>query len=421
MDYVRVFFRFLLGRLQRHGAEIVDFSMLWPLLDTEGIKHLFKDSVVWFGFKESELPNLKILLAATHKYHQMKMGDKDTPRPGSDNTNADEQEDSLQTKDDKECDLNDDIEAKVTNLLKVAKYMYCNQSGVPLHDAPIDDLLKRYDVDKDFDNLTIDDEMRKVVERIIAIVIYTLNIGTKTCFQGLYGPETGETNVSETQLETDNQNNNATVVAANIEESLTQNPDLSNKKLGFEGNTNDKIFEDDNSEITVEKRGTNSEKATQTHTNDSFDDWSKNVVPAKHISLTPNANTNVVAENGNDGEHNVANGYLVTMSPVTPGLTDEKKDVKIEEDAQKQDNIEDSLCQINESFYMQKNKDGDTNDAGRKKKNQGTDANPNGSVSDTISEEEEIALLEQNISFDESLQSLEDSIDFNMGINLLLE
>lgn len=427
MDYVRVFFKFLLGRLQRHGAEIVDIAMLWPLLDTESIKNLFKDSIVWFGFKESDLPNLKILLAATHKYHQLKMGDKveskETPKPGSDDTNTDKQDDSIQAKDEKEYDLNDDIEAKVNNLMKVVKYMYCNQSAVPLHDAPVDELLKTHDVYKDFDTLNIDDEMRKVVERIVAVVIYTLNIGVKTClqgFQGLYGPETGKTVVSERQLDKDNRNNNATVVTTNIQESLTQSTELLNKKSGFEAITTDNIFEEHNNQITIEGRGTNPERAMQAHTNGSFDDHSENVVPAIHIS---NAVTNVEAQSGKNGEHKVEKaGYLVNMSPVMPEMTDKKKDVNIEEDAQKQENTEDSLYQVIESFYIQKSKEyGDTYNAGREKKIEGADAKPNGRVSDTISEEEEIALLERNISFDETIKSLEDSIDYNMEIKLLFE
>ncbi|XP_060596315.1 uncharacterized protein LOC132750368 [Ruditapes philippinarum] len=69
LDHVKIFFNFLLAKMASKHAEITDIKMLWHLIDKEGVKEVFNDAIKSFGFNGSDESDIKLLLAVTYKLH----------------------------------------------------------------------------------------------------------------------------------------------------------------------------------------------------------------------------------------------------------------------------------------------------------------------------------------------------------------
>ena len=170
--------------------------MLWTLLDTEGVSGLFIDTIAGFGFKKKDVNNIRLLLAVVCKDHrEMIEGDEETTttkvvntadnvvkkskEAGGKATNADENDPNLMA-------------------LAVGKTAENIESIVLQHDHSVEDLLKKWEANEGINIFGMDEELRNVLKRMIAVVIFTLNIGKKKA-SGLY----------DSEIKTDNQNNSA--------------------------------------------------------------------------------------------------------------------------------------------------------------------------------------------------------------------
>ena len=239
LDYLKIFFNFLLGRLQRHGAEITDIFMLWPLLDTDGVRNVFRDSIIWFGFKERDIPSLKLFLAAVCKYHKDTIGSVMTEQSNfntkTDSTNTGNQTDTHLRTDESYATVRPDESYTVVkpsaategDCVAIEKYVFSKQAAVPIHDAPVEEVLKSGDVAESIiDMLDIDDELRSVLKKMIATVLFTLNVGEKTV-TGLYEKDKDLGNASNNAINKNDYKQETATESINFTESSALKDDTS--------------------------------------------------------------------------------------------------------------------------------------------------------------------------------------------------
>ena len=246
LDYLKIFFNFLLGSLQRRGADIVDIFMLWTLLDTDGVNKVFLDTITEFGFKRSDVNNIKLLLAVVCKEHKRTIvGDDVNAVSTVDKDAANKLEESERK--DVDAEINDlekiNLESggndKLTEAnskeagrkeaenepkdpkekaIESGRKVKLTEAMIPLHDNSVEDLLKKWEANEGINIFGMDEELRAVLKRMIAVVIFTLNIGKKTV-TGLYDADNEKYNVDSKEFvgkktvtrlyNVDNQNNNA--------------------------------------------------------------------------------------------------------------------------------------------------------------------------------------------------------------------
>jgi hypothetical protein len=178
-------------------AEITDIKMLWHLVDKEGVKEVFNDAIKSFGFNGSDESDIKLLLAVTYKLHV------DMERAIS---AADDKTDCA-TENGKNVSAGLVYQGKNNEHEKCAKQLTTsgkadannNQSGESnLHVVAYIEEDVNIDIRKDdtlgFDHTSIpvsindeaseavlswnvEDSLKNVARRMVAIVIYTLNVG----------------------------------------------------------------------------------------------------------------------------------------------------------------------------------------------------------------------------------------------------
>ena len=205
--------------------------MLWTLLDTEGVNTLFLDTITGFGFKKRDVDNIRLLLAVVCKDHKKTIegvGEKVKSKvDAKDDTVVDDPKELVRKE--AEADDNDPKQKALESGRKVK----LTEAMIPLHDHSVEDLLKKWEANEGINIFGMDEELRTVLKRMIAVVIFTLNIGQKTV-TGLY--------------DIDNQNNSAdsmvfdrnkTVTELNDKEIMTENTNNSAVIAAYDGQVND--------------------------------------------------------------------------------------------------------------------------------------------------------------------------------------
>ncbi|KAL4235289.1 hypothetical protein ACF0H5_006926 [Mactra antiquata] len=160
-NHMKVFFNFLLSKMEIFGVNITDITMLWHLYDDEGVHETFIKAMKYFGFNDSDESDLRVLLAVVYKQH-IDM-EKEQPLENDDEDSAE---------DNATHDVSAIDNADLENILVITA-----------HDC--DALLER-----DFTKLSLDPQttklaktihvessLRKVITRVMGIVVYLLNVG----------------------------------------------------------------------------------------------------------------------------------------------------------------------------------------------------------------------------------------------------
>ena len=225
LDHLKIFFNFLLGTLQRRGTDIVDIFMLWTLLDTEGVNTLFLDTITGFGFKKKDVDNIRLLLSVVCKDHKKTIeGDREKVKSkvdAKDDTVVDDPKKSVR----KEAD--DNTNDPKQKALEAGREVKLTETMIPLHDHSVEDLLKKWEANEGINIFGMDEELRTVLKRMIAVVIFTLNIGQKAV-TGLY--------------DIDNQNNSADSMACHRNKTMTDLRDLYDLEIMTENTNNSAVI-----------------------------------------------------------------------------------------------------------------------------------------------------------------------------------
>ena len=275
LDYLKIFFNFLLGSLQRRGADIVDIFMLWTLLDTEGVNKVFLDTITGFGFKRSDVNNIKLLLAVVCKEHKRNIvgddvnavstvdedaanklkesGRKDVAAKANDLVKIDLEScrnvklTEAKSKDAGRKEAENEPKDPKEKAIESGRKVKLTEAMIPLHDNSVEELLKKWEANEGINIFGMDEELRAVLKRMIAVVIFTLNIGNKTV-TGLYDVDNENNNADSKEYVTqktlsglddahvDNQNNNVESISCD-----KNNPEIDYKVIQNENNNADKI------------------------------------------------------------------------------------------------------------------------------------------------------------------------------------
>lgn len=67
LDHVKIFFNFILAKMESLHAPVTDIKMLWHLYDTEGTSQVYRQALRWFGFLVPHEKHLQMLLAMVYK------------------------------------------------------------------------------------------------------------------------------------------------------------------------------------------------------------------------------------------------------------------------------------------------------------------------------------------------------------------
>ena len=187
LDYLKVFFNLLLGRLQTSGAKITDIFMLWPLLDSEGVREIFIQSIQREGFKESNIPKIKLILAAVMNYHRetidglvvdtndndVDTGNINCPQNSMANGNHQQSEGAKTTETDPPLMTMEETLAEIQRLADI------KPSLVKMFEYPYE-VRKFRQMFLGIDKFSLDDDMRTIIKKMVGQVIFTLNAGNKS-------------------------------------------------------------------------------------------------------------------------------------------------------------------------------------------------------------------------------------------------
>lgn len=186
LDHVKIFFNFVLAKMAATHADITDIKMLWHLVDNEGVKQVFNDVIKSFGFKADEADDIKLLLAVTYKLHV----DMEREVEISKHTNASDFKskglaeqtmckDNICSGEKNECPgLSKNIDSSSENVnIPTSQYISGDDNTI------VDYTSISVDVNDEVSTAVlswnVEDSVKNVARRMIAIVNYTLNVGRK--------------------------------------------------------------------------------------------------------------------------------------------------------------------------------------------------------------------------------------------------
>lgn len=160
-SHVKIFFNFLLSKMASYGADITDVTMLWHLYDKEGVHEIFRKAIKSFEFKESDEGDLRVLLAVVYRQHL------DMERESS--------SESEHAND--KSDQNGLSYVRKTSNKEQAENNYDESDCSKLLEKDFTKLTVDSHVVKLVKSLHFEDSLRKVIKRMMAIVVYLLNVG----------------------------------------------------------------------------------------------------------------------------------------------------------------------------------------------------------------------------------------------------
>ncbi|XP_045192154.2 uncharacterized protein LOC123548713 [Mercenaria mercenaria] len=202
LDHVKVFFNFLLAKMASKHAEITDIKMLWHLIDKEGVKQVFCDAIKSFGFKESEADDIQLLLAVMYKLQvdlerDTEVKDKTTAtsddvvgkkRRGEDFSAYGNQDISNGKIDQLGCSGNSCI-SEISRMVGSSNSSGEQNSDVDYTSIPVDLSDKASSAVLSWN---VEDSLKNVTRRMVAIVIYTLNVGRENKDQSIIAENKGQ-------------------------------------------------------------------------------------------------------------------------------------------------------------------------------------------------------------------------------------